>query len=302
MLVRERQMVYMPHLLALGTVRMLDRKRDVDHRETVARLVQPGEGPMRVDWGEGQAVINEGDLSPRPVGEGGYAPVVSTLARPRDLKRLEKGFADYVYYNVSVIILYNPVLEVYGAVGESRRDFLVRCGETARRKRDAELKKARARMEQQMRRVQQRLRREQRELTVDQEDLEARKREELLSLGESALNLFTRRRSSSTISRASRKRRMTKHAQADVEESLEAIEDFEQQLQDLKAQWEDQAAEISDQWAEKLEVVEEFEVNPRRADVTVEFCGLAWVPTWRVTLEDGRRVDLPAREQVFQAE
>ncbi|MEE8390534.1 MAG: DUF87 domain-containing protein, partial [Anaerolineae bacterium] len=301
-LVRERQMVYMPHLLALGTVRMLDRKRAVDHRETVARLVQPGEGPMRVDWGEGQAVINEGDLSPRPVGEGGYAPVVSTLARSRDLKRLKKGFADYVYYNVSAIILYNPVLEVYGAVGESRRDFLVRCGETARRERDAELKKARARMEQQMRRVQQRLRREQRELTVDQEDLEARKREEMLSLGESALNLLTRRRSFSTISRASRKRRMTKHAQADVEESLDAIEDFEQQLQYLKTQWEDQAAEISDQWAEKLEVVEEFEVKPRRADVTVEFCGLAWVPTWRVTLEDGRRVDLPAREQVFQAE
>ena len=80
MLVRERQMVYTPHLLALGTVRILDRKRDVDHQETVARLVQPSEGPVKVDWGEGQAVISQSDLSPNPVGEGGYTPVVSTLA------------------------------------------------------------------------------------------------------------------------------------------------------------------------------------------------------------------------------
>jgi len=29
--------------------------------------------------------------------------------------------------------------------------------------------------------------------------------------------------------------------------------------------------------------------------VTVEFCGLAWVPSWQVMLEDGQRLDLPAR-------
>jgi hypothetical protein len=27
----------------------------------------------------------------------------------------------------------------------------------------------------------------------------------------------------------------------------------------------------------------------------VEFCGLAWVPVWRVTLADGQQVDLAAR-------
>jgi hypothetical protein len=30
--------------------------------------------------------------------------------------------------------------------------------------------------------------------------------------------------------------------------------------------------------------------------VSVEFCGLAWVPTWQAVLEDGQRIDLPARE------
>jgi hypothetical protein len=255
-----------------------------------------------VDWDEGQIVVDEDDLSMKPLGEGLYTPVASTLARPRYLNRLGKDFADYLYHNVSVTIRYNEVLDLYGIVGESSRDFRERCEEEARRERDAELKKARARMDSQMARVQQRLRREQRELAGDQDELEARKREELLTLGESALNLLTRRRSSSMISRSSRKRRMTKQAQADVEESLEAIEDIEKQLEDLKAQWEEQAAEISDRWAETLEEVEEVTVGPRRTDVKVSFCGLAWVPAWRVTLEDGRHIDLPAHELNAQTE
>ncbi len=296
-LVQERQMVYFPRLLALGTVRTLDRKRDVDTSQSVARLVQVGAENGPVDWDTGAATVSQDDLSPRPLGEGVYAAVSSALARPRALKRLEKDFADYLYYNTRVTILYNPALKLYSRVGESQRDFRSRCEEEARRRRDLELKKARDKMDQRMARVQQKLRREQRELASDQEELEARKREELLSLGESAFNLLTRRRSSSIVSRASRKHTLSKKAQAEVEESKAAIEDFEQQLEDLKAQWEEQADEINDRWADTLDENQEFEVKPRRSDVTVEFCGLAWAPTWQVTLHDGQQIELPARAE-----
>jgi hypothetical protein len=295
-LAKERQLAYIPHLLAMGDVRMLDRTRGVDHQETVVRLVQPGEGLAIVDWDEGRAVVSEDDLSPKPVGEGVYAPVASVLARSRDLKRMEKDFADYLYHNVSVTIWHNPVLKVYGTVGESRRDFLVRCQEEARNQRDAELKKAHDSMDKKIARVQERLRREKRELTSDQEELDARKREEIFSLGESAFNLLAGRRSSAMVSRASRKRTMTTKAKADVEESLSAIEDLEAQLEALTEEWEAQAEEINARWADTLEEVEEREVSPRRTDVMVAYCGLAWVPTWQVTLKDGRSVDLPARE------
>jgi hypothetical protein len=300
-LVQDRHLVYAPHLLGLGSVRMLDRKRGVDHQEMVARLVWPSEGPTGVDWTEGQTVVSEEELAPKPMGAGFYAPVVSMLARPRELNRLAKDFSDYLYYNIAATILHNPVLDVYGAVGESEREFRKRCEAAARDERDEELEKARDRMDKEMARVQQRLRREQRELDEDESDLEARKREELLSLGESALNLLTRRRSYYMISRASTKRRMTKQAKADVEETQATIEDLEAQLEKLKEEWEEQAGEITDRWAETLDEIEKVAVKPRRADVTVVFCGLAWVPTWQVTLKDGRRIDLPARELNVEA-
>jgi hypothetical protein len=290
-----QQVVYVPHLLALGTVRMLDRKRDVDCQRTVARLVQPDEGALGVDWEAGEAAVSEDDLSRRPAGEGGYEPALSALTRARDLKSWENDFSDYLYHNVSATILYNPTLELYGKVGEDGADFRARCEKEAASRRDAELKKARAGVDKKVDSVQQKLRREQRELKTDEAELAARKRDEVLGIGESAFNLLSGRRASSALSKASRKRGMTQKAKADVDESLEVIGDLEEELKALEVEWEDQAAEIADTWADAVDAIEEFEVKPRRTDVVVEFCGLAWVPVWRVALEDGRQVDLPAR-------
>jgi len=292
---KSHQVVYTPQLLALGTVRMLDRKRGVDEQSVVARLAPPGESALGIDWDAGRAAVDEVELSSSPLGEGLYAPVPAGLARQQQIKSWSKDFADYLYYSIKTTILHNPALKLDGEAGESKIDFQKRCEEVAREKRDEELKQERAKMEKKMAAVQIKLRREKRELADDEDDLASRKREELLSLGESALNLITGRRSSRMISTASRKRRMTKTAKADMEESLAAIEDYEKQLADLGEDWQDLAADINDRWAETLEVIEELEVSPRREDVRVAFCGLAWVPSYRITLEDGSALDLPAR-------
>jgi hypothetical protein len=249
-----------------------------------------------VDWEAGEVVVSEDDLSRRPVGEGGYEPALSALTRARDLKSWGNDFSDYLYHNVSATILYNPTLELYGKVGEDEEDFHARCEKEAASRRDAELKKARAGVDKKVDGVQKKLRREQRELKTDEAELAARKRDEVLGIGESAFNLLSGRRASTALSKASRKRGMTQKAKADVEESQEVIEDLEEELKALEEEWEGQAAEIADTWADVVDEVEEFEVKPRRADVVIEFCGLAWVPVWRVALENGRQVDLPARE------
>jgi len=295
-LVKERQVVYTPYLLALGEVRFFDQKRGVNHQEMMVRLVTPEAGPQGIDWERGEAVVDEDELSAKPVGDGLYEPVPADLVRTAELKRLEKEFSDYVYYNASVTILHNPTLKVYGQVGETERDFRLRCEKEARDQRDAELKKARAKMDKQIARVQKRLRKEKRELDTDEEELAARKREEILTIGESALNLLTGRRSSTMISRSSRKRTLVKKAEADVEESEEEIADLEGQLEDLKAEWEEQVADMNDRWAETLDDIQEHQVTPRRTDVKVQFCGLAWVPAWQVVLESGVARALPARE------
>ena len=292
-----RRLVYRPQLLAMGTVYLDDERKGVRHEERVARLVEPPPPPAPVDWEEGEIALSADDLSHEPVGEGAYLPPPPHLSKVTSYSRWSKSFSEYLYRNIRLPIWYNPVLKLYGRVGESRRDFRVRCEQEARARRDKEAAKARAAVEKKMERLQEKLRREKRELAEDQAELEARKREELLSIGESALNLFTGRRSSRMLSAASRKRRLTKQAEADVEESKAAIADLEEQLKELAARWEEQVEEINERWAATLEEIEQVEVAPRRRDVVVDFCGLAWVPAWEVETEGGGRLVLPAYEE-----
>jgi hypothetical protein len=91
---------------------------------------------------------------------------------------------------------------------------------------------------------------------------------------------------------------MTQQAKLDVEESEEEIEALEDQIAELKEDWEEEASEIRERWSEVLEDIDEVEITPRRADVMVSFCGPAWVPAWRVVLESGQVLELPAREDI----
>jgi hypothetical protein len=147
-------------------------------------------------------------------------------------------------------------------------------------------------------------RREERELAQDEAEYEARKREELLSAGESVLGFLTGRRSRRAISIASRKRRLTQQARADVEESLEAVEDYEAQIQDLQEELEEETAEVTERWAETIDVVEKVEVRAKKANISVEAFGLARVPRWQVTYEDKgvtRQLSLPAYDKIQEA-
>jgi seryl-tRNA synthetase len=106
---------------------------------------------------------------------------------------------------------------------------------------------------------------------------------------ESVFGLLTGSRSSRRLSSASRKRRMTRQAKADIEESEEVIDDLEKEIEELKAEAQEELEELTEKWADLIDEVEEIEVRPRRADVRVNLFALAWLPHWEVT----------AGEQVF---
>lgn len=292
-----RRLVYLPRLLVMGTVYLTAEKIGLHHTEPVIRLLEPPPPPIPPNWEEGKVGLSATELAHRSPPEGEYGPLPAHLVQANNYARWGRLFADFLYHNVRLNIWYNPSLKLYGRPGESQRDFRRRCEEAARAGRDAEAARTRASYEKQMARIQERLRREQQELAQDQTELEARKREELLSYGESVLNLLSRRRPSYMISFVSRKRRLTEQAEADVKESEETIRVLQQQLEELAAKWEKEAEAITDRWADMVDDIDQLEITPRRTDVVVEYCGLAWAPFWEVESRDGERLLLPAFEE-----
>lgn len=294
LLVTARRLVYLPRLLAMGTVHLTDEKIGLRHTERLVRLLEPPPPPAQPNWAEGTVGLSLEDLRPRPPEEGAYGPLPAHLAQAAQYTRWSRLFADFLYRNVRLTLWHNPALKLYGRPGESPRDFRLRCEEVARARRDEEVARTRARYEKQTVRIQERLQREQQELAQDQVEWEARKRDEALAYGESVLNLLTRRRPSYMISSVSRKRRLSQQAEADVKESEETLRVLQKQLDDLRARMEKEVEAIGDHWAATLEETRPVEVYPRRTDVAVDYCGLVWVPFWEVVGQEGERLLLPA--------
>ncbi len=291
----EPALLYEPRLLALARVGFVDRKRDVDKERVVGRLLDPDSLGAVVRWDEGEAVaLDANAVLPGAEGEAVFAPVPATLDTVKLLKAAERDFRDSLYQDQRLEIFHIPALKLYGEAGESEAEFLGRARLAAREKRDAEVDKLRRKVQRSLDRLEKKLVREERELEEDRADHASRKREELLSAGETIigmLGVFGGRKKSSALSSAARKRRMTANAKMDIAESEEEIVALREELAAVQAQFEEDAEVIADKWDALLDEPGTHVVKPRRTDVRVDMVALAWTPVWEIghTSAAGRR-------------
>ncbi len=300
---RDRQLVYRPALLARATARIDNDTRNVHERVTVSRVLPAPEDRSSLAWDAEPLVVDTDALDSRPSQGARFESLPSQFGDARRIGALERAFTDYVYRETAISLLYCPRFKLTARPDEPESRFKRRCYQRVAEKRDAELAKVDKSYTTKIERLQARIRREERELEQDEIEFQARKREELLSAGESVLGLFSKRRSRRTLSTASRKRRLTQQAKAEVDESLDAIADLESQIEALAQDMEEEQAEIEARWqgvAEQLdEELQTVLVRPRKSDIFVEAFGVVWMPYWHVLYDEAgleRRIVLGAFE------
>jgi len=187
-------------------------------------------------------------------------------------------------------LLRHPTLKLTQSPDEDERAFRIRLQQAAREARDEEIDALQKKYEKQFDRLERRLRREERELAEDEAEYEARKREEMIGLGETLLGLFLGRRRSRGLSSVARKRRMTAKAKQDIEESRQEIAALQAELADLERELQEAVAEITSRWKHVLNEIEMVAVKPRRKDVLVEQVMLGWLPFWAFAVEQDGHV------------
>ncbi len=282
----EPTLIYEPCLLALGRVSFVDRTRRIDESRQVGLLVQPDKLGAIIRWQDASPIdLDPKELEGKAEPDALFGPVPSELNTASELKASAKDFGDYLYHEETLNLYYNPTLKLYGQPGESEREFKIRAQQVARESRDAEVEKLRKKYEQELDRLETKLAREQREMDEDQAEYEARKREELITAGETVVGLLgigRRRRSTTGLSRAARKRRLTATAKADIAESEAEIARLEEDIEEMRQSLEEEAKAITEKWAATLEKIETYPVKPRRSDVLVELVALGWAPYWEI--------------------
>jgi hypothetical protein len=282
----ESALIYEPSLLAVGSSRFIDYKLRIDKIQKTGLLIDPSKVTAMIHWEEAEAIdIDPANLPQQPEAEARFGMVPSELNTPAKFKSFSEDFLNYLYQGNVLNLLYHPIADLYGQPNESEREFKIRAQQALREKRDAEVEKLRRKYSTELERLETKLFREQQELTQDQATYEGRKREEILSAGESiisVLGVFGRRRPTTAFSKAARQRRMTAKAKADIDESVREIARLQAEVEQIRTGMEGQVNDINKMWDAKLEAIETYKVRPKRGDCTVEMISLAWTPYWEI--------------------
>jgi hypothetical protein len=277
--------LYRPQLLAQVSIRLLERKYDLDHEMHPTALVPDPDRRGAVRWEEFVVAASEPRLfDDKPDPRGLFAGLEPPLSDQKIMSALEKDFIDWAYRKTEIKVRANEELGVYAGPQVSQADFRKQCADIAREKRDAELGKVSDEYDKKIEAVSTKLTREERELADDETEHSQRKMEEFGTAAETILGIFGKRRRS--ISGSLSKRRMTARAKADVEESQSLIKEYKQDIAELETEKEAALEEVRQKWSQVAEQVSEIAITPLKNDVLVEIFGVAWRPTYVVQIND----------------
>ncbi len=278
------QLVYDSALIGLAVVRFAHARSRQTLEQALTYLLPVTEASGFVDWSQGQVQLDAGTLAHKPGPDALFGRLPVDLGNASRFAALGKEFSEHLFYNRSVTVWHNPHLKLYSELGETAKTFQRRCREAARQARDAEAEEIKERYKTQLEQLLTKMQREKREMEEDEVEYGARKREEFLSGAETVLDFFTGRRMRRGVSTASRKRRLTQQAKADIEESEKTLDELETRIDKVGDELQRELDELTARWAELIDDVQEEEVRPRRTDVRVNLFGLAWLPGWEITV------------------
>jgi len=234
-LILDKQIVYAPHWLGLGSARITDRRRGIDYRHIEARLHEVRASAALLEWDRAREIaVDPAVLQSLPSADAAFEPLPAGVGNLRTFNSLHKDFADHLYHHTSVTVLYHPLLKITGQPGDKPYEFRARCEDAVRERRDAEVDKVRKAYAKQIERLQTKIARERRELQQDIEEHRARKREENWALAETAWNFLRGRRQSYAVAWAMRRRGNTGRAEREIAESENELSDLEDALAELE--------------------------------------------------------------------
>jgi len=277
------KVTYIPKILATSKVRFYDEKRKVDKVEEFHYLVDAPDDFGRINWEDGHAINGwESYIVQNPKhdsnAEVSFSDIPEAMNTAKEFKAVEKNYSDFLYQNKKAFILEHDDFDIYQKEGESDEAFNMRVQTIARENRDEELDDLHDKYEDKFERIDDKIRKEERDLAEAEAEVKSRKTEEFVNIAETIFSVFSKRRSRS-FSTAASKRNMSRRAKEKMEESIEDIEELELDYKELKEELKEKIEEITKEWETKSQNITKKEVKPRRTDVKVEGTVFVWYPT-----------------------
>jgi hypothetical protein len=272
-------------VLGAATVRFADSKAGVNESQDVVVAAFITDAAVPVSW-EGATVLDipVADLEATPGPAGEWAALPPVAAKPKSYEGWGRDLAAWLYGNRRLELLRDPSSGAASKPGEGEREFRVRLREAFRSERDASVEALRKKYAAKRAALEERLRRAQQAQARESEQATQRGVQAAISLGATILGGLLGRKtiSATNIGRATTAARDAGRIfkeRGDVARAQESVAAVQEDLAALERELQTEVAALETRAdAERLESVA---IRPKKTDVRVQLCALAWMPYWR---------------------
>ncbi|MBN1558766.1 DUF87 domain-containing protein [candidate division KSB1 bacterium] len=284
----DSSLVYRPRLYAKALVHYFDGRRGIDSQEEIRLMTDIEDGPMAVQWENGQRTeINEVELRDQPEEGANFESLPAMAGDAKSYKSWEADLKEFLYRSEKMTILKSASLKMTSNPGESERDFRVRLTQQGREQRDEWAEKLREKYAARMAALERRIRTADDRLYREQEQAKQQKLQTALNVGSTVLGAFFGRKaiSRSTVGRAGSAMRSAGRAKkeagdvARAEDNLQALQAELQELQERFQEDLDAGGARFDALAEELETIL---IRPSKSGIDVQLLCFVWEPCWKL--------------------
>jgi hypothetical protein len=275
---------YFPAMAAWLDVHYSSTKHKVAATEKLALTVTLEEGPVVLDWDRAAEItLDPADLDAAPLTGAVFARLPAAAKNKKAHDDWRRDVMRWVRQNKPLLIYRSERFGVSSNPQESKGDFLARLSQIARETRDLEVEKLRQKYSTRFNTLNNRLMRAEQAVMREQEQAQSSKIQTAISFGTAVLGAFMGRKavsvgSASRFGTAMRSASRIRKESMDVARAQETAEATKAELAELDKRFQADVEKIETSFDAESESIRETLVNPKSADMTLEFFGLVWMP------------------------
>jgi hypothetical protein len=276
--------LYQPALAGVTAIRFADAKAGLEVTQDVLFLTPMVDEAIPVDWSRArETTLASGDLESAPQEPAGWAPLPAAGSTAKSYERWRRELSAWLYGNRRLELLRLPGTKTLSKPDESERDFRIRLAEAQREERDRRKEQLRKKYAPKLATLQERLRRAQQAVERESEQATQAGVQTAISVGAAILGAVLGRKtvSAETLGRATTAARgagrVLKERQ-DTGRARESAEAVQQQIAELEGEAEAELAAMEQRDDPLTTPLETVAIKPRKSDITVRLCALAWAP------------------------
>ena len=273
----EEESVFYPYILAKLTANFTSSKYGIYRNMLFYRIYGPLNENLIGEW-KNLYGFSVKDLSPSLPDFARYSDISYEFKDEKYIEKFLKSAIVDVYREENVVIYVNKFFKMHSDLGESREEFLNRLRDELENILEAKSEKLRNRYGKKLLRLKEKLEKKNFDYEIAKKEYEGRKREEYLSAGESLLSFFLGSRSRTIVSKAARKRRLTKKMELKVKKLESEMDVIKEEIEALETEFNRELDVLRKDIERKIGEIASVKLKLKKSDIYVDKYYTIWLP------------------------